>query len=124
MGAKGEQTKRLICMEAYKLFSEKGYKDVTMKDICERTKLSRGGLYRHYKSTEQIFLKIVNFLMENQQNEFKEKIQRNMAVILLRKKLCIFCLCISNMININYFISSIIDYNLFFTNDHSIALMI
>lgn len=40
MGAKGEQTKRLICMEAYKLFSEKGYKDVTIKDICERTGLA------------------------------------------------------------------------------------
>lgn len=76
MGAKGDQTKRLICMEAYKLFAEKGYKDVTMKEICERTGLSRGGLYRHYESTEQIFLEITDFLMANQQNEFTEKMQK------------------------------------------------
>lgn len=77
MGIKGEQTKQLICMESLKLFSEKGYKDVTMKDVCERTGLSRGGLYRHYDSTEQIFLEIVNFLMENQQNEFTGKMQKS-----------------------------------------------
>ena len=33
MGEKGEKTKKRICMAAYKLFAEKGYKDVTMKDI-------------------------------------------------------------------------------------------
>lgn len=79
MGTKGDQTKFLICSEAYKLFAEKGYKDVTMKSICERTGLSRGGLYRHYGSTEQIFLEIINFLMGNQQNEFEEKIQRGIS---------------------------------------------
>ena len=77
MGTKGDQTRQLICMEALKLFTKRGYKDVTMKDICEKTGLSRGGLYRHYESTEQIFLEIVNFLMGNQQNEFTEKMQRN-----------------------------------------------
>ena len=77
MGIKGDQTRQLICMEALKLFTKRGYKDVTMKDICEKTGLSRGGLYRHYESTEQIFLEIVNFLMGNQQNEFTEKMQRN-----------------------------------------------
>lgn len=74
MGNKGEQTKRLICMNAYQLFVEKGYKDVTMKDICDKTGLSRGGLYRHYTSTEQIFLEIINTLMGKQRNEFREKI--------------------------------------------------
>lgn len=76
MGNKGEQTKRLICMDAYQLFAEKGYKDVTMKDICDKTGLSRGGLYRHYTSTEQIFLEIISMLMGNQQNEFHEKMQK------------------------------------------------
>ena len=76
MGAKGEKTRQLICMEAYKLFSKKGYKDVTMKDICDHTGLSRGGLYRHYASTEQIFLEIVTALLDSQKNEFEEKIEK------------------------------------------------
>lgn len=81
MGIKGERTKQLICMEAFKLFSKKGYKDVTMKDICEKTGLSRGGLYRHYQSTEQIFLEIIHNLMGNQQNEFTEKMQKGTSAI-------------------------------------------
>ncbi len=75
MGIKGEQTKQLICSKAYRLFAEKGYKETTMQDICERTNLSRGGLYRHYGSTEQIFLEILSALMKDQQNEFSGKIQ-------------------------------------------------
>ena len=58
MSAKGDKTKELICSEAYKLFAEKGFKEVTMKDICEKTGLSRGGLYRkNLKSTTMNFLK-------------------------------------------------------------------
>lgn len=77
MGIKGEQTKQFICKEAYKLFAERGYKSVTMKDICEKTGLSRGGLYRHYASTEQIFLEIVDGFTQMQCNEFSEKIARH-----------------------------------------------
>lgn len=85
MGAKGEKTKQLICQCAFCLFAEKGFKDVTMKDICERTKLSRGGLYRHYESTSQIFLEIVKVLMASQQNEFEEKLK---AKVPAREILC------------------------------------
>lgn len=74
MGAKGENTKQFIRSEAYSLFAQKGYKDVTMKDICEKTGLSRGGLYRHYKSTGQIFLEIIHGFLDNQQHEFQNKI--------------------------------------------------
>ena len=76
MGTKGDKTKKKICEEAYKLFSERGYKDITMKDICDKTGLSRGGLYRHYESTEQIFLEIVNSFAERQKNEFEDKIKQ------------------------------------------------
>ncbi|NLL79654.1 MAG: TetR/AcrR family transcriptional regulator [Clostridiales bacterium] len=60
MGAKGSQTKAMIRTEAYKLFAEKGFKEVTMKDICESTGLSRGGLYRHYAGTQEIFSEILS----------------------------------------------------------------
>lgn len=78
MGIKGEKTKQIILTEAYQLFAEKGFKDVTMKDICQRTGLSRGGLYRHYESTEQIFSEIVTILLDAQKDEFEEKIQNKM----------------------------------------------
>lgn len=55
MGLKGNKTKQHIKNKAKRLFAQNGYKTVTMKDICEATGLSRGGLCRHYDSTDQIF---------------------------------------------------------------------
>lgn len=73
MGKKGEDTKKLIRERAAYLFAQKGFKNVTMKDICAATGLSRGGLYRHYDSTWQIFLEIIEALMGAQDNELTEK---------------------------------------------------
>ena len=60
MGEKGIKTKEKIRRQAYLLFAEKGFKAVTMTDICEKTGLSRGGLYRYYSGTEQIFSEILS----------------------------------------------------------------
>lgn len=60
MGEKGAKTKEAIRRQAYRLFAEKGFKAVTMTDICEITGLSRGGLYRYYSGTEQIFSEILS----------------------------------------------------------------
>ncbi|MCI8410161.1 MAG: TetR/AcrR family transcriptional regulator [Lachnospiraceae bacterium] len=60
MGAKAENTKERIRQEAYRLFADKGFKEVTMTDICKKTGLSRGGLYRYYSSTGEIFSEILS----------------------------------------------------------------
>jgi len=57
---KGDKTKQFIISESKKLFSRRGYTTVTMKDICEICDLSRGGLYRYFGSTKEIFLEILN----------------------------------------------------------------
>lgn len=81
MGKKGDDTKTFIKQEAYQLFAKKGFKEVTMKDICEATGLSRGGLYRHYESTDKIFSEIISSFLIVQDNEFKEKIKNNISGI-------------------------------------------
>ena len=60
MGSKGVQTKEFIKSKAYRIFADKGVSKVTMKDICEACGLSRGGLYRHYGSTQEIFEAILD----------------------------------------------------------------
>lgn len=60
MGTKGENTKREICQAAAKLFSKKGYKDVSMQDICNATGLSKGGLYGHFGSKEEILFQLIS----------------------------------------------------------------
>lgn len=87
MSLKGDKTKQEIRDKAYQLFAEKGFKEVTMKDICERTGLSRGGLYRHYESTEQIFLEIVNAFSDQQKNDVCEKIEKRVPATVILEEL-------------------------------------
>lgn len=81
MNLKGEKTKQDIRQKAGLLFAKRGFKEVTMKDICVATGLSRGGLYRHYKSTTQIFLDIVNNFTSNQKNIISAKTRQHIPAI-------------------------------------------
>ena len=63
--AKGKQTKTEIRNHAALLFAEKGFKKVTMNDICVSTGLSRGGLYRYYSSPAEIFNEIIARIVNN-----------------------------------------------------------
>lgn len=74
---RGEETRKLIKKCACGLFASKGFKQVTMKDICEAASLSRGGLYCHYESTQEIFKEIINDFMHRQEDTFSEKIAQN-----------------------------------------------
>lgn len=87
MSQKGEKTKQEIREKAYQLFAEKGFKEVTMKDICEQTGLSRGGLYRHYESTEQIFLEIVNAFSGKQKDEVFAKMEQHIPATVILEEL-------------------------------------
>lgn len=60
MGEKGKNTIERIKKEARILFSDRGYKDVTMQDICNATGLSKGGLYRHFHDKAEILLSLVS----------------------------------------------------------------
>ena len=51
MGEKSVQKKRYIVETARKVFVEKGFKKVTMKDIVEACDISRGGLYLYFENT-------------------------------------------------------------------------
>ena len=55
MAAKGERTRGSIIDASYTLFAQKGFKQVTMKDVCEITGMSRGGLYSHFSGTGALF---------------------------------------------------------------------
>lgn len=59
MGEKSLQKKQYILDTAKKVFADKGYKRVTMKDIVEACEISRGGLYLYFDSIEQIFLEVL-----------------------------------------------------------------
>jgi TetR/AcrR family transcriptional repressor of nem operon len=52
--------KEKIIQEALKLFSLKGFLSTSIQDIMKETKLSKGGLYNHFKSKDDIFLAVLS----------------------------------------------------------------
>lgn len=87
MGRKGEATKAAIREAALVLFVQRGFKDVTMKDVCEATGLSRGGLYMHYGSTGQIFADVIHELMSSLKNEVAAKVEEGLPATVILDEL-------------------------------------
>lgn len=59
MSEKSAQKRNLILENAKKVFVERGFKNVTMKDIIDASGISRGGLYLYFSSTKEIFLEVL-----------------------------------------------------------------
>jgi AcrR family transcriptional regulator len=55
MAGKGTQTRQHIIEKSLQLFSVKGYYNTSISDILEATGLTKGGLYGHFSSKEQIW---------------------------------------------------------------------
>lgn len=50
------KTKKKILDESLKLFSEKGFDNVTIDEIVQKTNTSKGAFYGHFESKDQIFI--------------------------------------------------------------------
>ena len=76
MGEKSAQKKKYILDTARKMFVEKGFKSVTMKDIVEACEISRGGLYLYFESTDQILMEVLQMEADETDDVFTEQIAR------------------------------------------------
>ncbi len=91
MSDKSEQKKKLIIEIARKVFMEKGYKSVTMKDIVEACEISRGGLYLYFQSTGEIFEEVLKSEQEDADDLFagnipKEASPSDILALLLKEQ--------------------------------------
>lgn len=77
MGEKSLQKKRFILETARKVFMEKGYKSVTMKDIVDACEISRGGLYLYFGSTKEIFQEVLKMEAEEADDVFSKNIKED-----------------------------------------------
>ena len=59
---KSKRSKDQIIQVALSLFSNKGYNETTMADLVTATGLSKGAVYHHFKSKEEI----LQLLMEKE----------------------------------------------------------
>jgi len=74
MGEKSAQKRKYILDTARKVFVEKGFQSVTMKDIVEACEISRGGLYLYFESTDQILLEVLRMEADETDDVFTERI--------------------------------------------------
>lgn len=59
------ESKKYILTTALKLFLQKSFKEVTMKELVEKTGLSKGAFYHYFSSKEQLFLEVLDFFFAN-----------------------------------------------------------
>ncbi len=76
MGEKSAQKRKYILEVARKVFAQKGFKSVTMKDIVDACEISRGGLYLYFESTDQILMEVLQMEADETDDVFTERIAR------------------------------------------------
>lgn len=58
-------SKEHIILVASKLFLQKSFKEVTMKEIVGKTGLSKGAFYHYFNSKEQLFLEVLEYFLKS-----------------------------------------------------------
>jgi TetR/AcrR family transcriptional repressor of nem operon len=65
--SKGESTRQRIIVKAAPLFNQKGFSGCSMQDIMEATGLEKGGLYRHFRSKEELAAEVFRYTLSRNQ---------------------------------------------------------
>ncbi|MEW5826917.1 MAG: TetR/AcrR family transcriptional regulator [Candidatus Bipolaricaulota bacterium] len=69
------RTREALLQAGEAVFSERGYHEASVSEICRRAGLANGTFYRHFEHKEEIFAALV----ERLQNGMRERIQRALA---------------------------------------------
>ena len=54
-----------ILATAFKLFFQKGYKEVTMSELVKESGLSKGAFYHYFNSKEELYTHSMEMFMEH-----------------------------------------------------------
>lgn len=74
-----EETLEKIIVTSSRLFTEKGYEQTSIQDILDETKLSKGGLYHHFKSKDEILEAVMQKRVQYVEKMFHDIIQNTVA---------------------------------------------
>ena len=56
---KSERARESICAAARRLFAQKGYEATTMRDIVAGSGMSKGAIYHHFRSKQEVLRSVV-----------------------------------------------------------------
>ncbi len=77
MASKATEKRELILSCAKNVFICKGFNRVTMKDIIEESKISRGGIYLYFSTIEEIFIEVVKRCNQVKIQEIKKSVEKS-----------------------------------------------
>ncbi|MGV2967972.1 TetR family transcriptional regulator C-terminal domain-containing protein [Paenibacillus sp. FSL L8-0435] len=67
------QIKKDIARNTKELFAQKGYSATSMEDICTINNRSKGSIYYHFKSKEELFMYLIKLNNEDWMNAWLDK---------------------------------------------------
>lgn len=92
-----EETVKKILDVSLKLFLEKGYERTTIQDIINNLNgLSKGAIYHHFKSKEDILLTATDYLFAQEDTDYWAQIRDNKALTAAQKFQELFVSTINN----------------------------
>jgi TetR/AcrR family fatty acid metabolism transcriptional regulator len=76
-----ELTRERILEAAEKLFAEKGFHETAMDEIVRAANVSKGGVYFHFPSKEELFFALLDKLADALQREVQREIARRRGAV-------------------------------------------
>ncbi|MDD3732927.1 MAG: TetR/AcrR family transcriptional regulator [candidate division Zixibacteria bacterium] len=76
-----EERRQQLLKAARKLFLKKGYRMTTTEEIARTAGLTKGALYHHFKSKEDMLYELIKKLTEKMDTSIHEMIKKNMEPI-------------------------------------------
>jgi len=83
-----EARREQILLAALSCFADKGYHATTMDDLVRASGLSKGSLYWHFGSKEEVFLALFDAFAENLYREWDEAAESGAAVLDVLRREC------------------------------------
>jgi AcrR family transcriptional regulator len=101
--------KEIILQAATALFSDKGFKDSSMAELCKMTGVAEGTIFYHFKSKEELFVAILENLRKSITEEFEKYTEQSgsktvlmmMATYLFLASMMEEGFCTASLIRIN-----------------------
>jgi len=75
-----EQTHENIIRSARRQFREKGFRDASIRSICNDAGVTNGAFYSHFQSKEELFAGIVNPCVEGLKNLYGDEMDRTLRI--------------------------------------------
>jgi AcrR family transcriptional regulator len=72
---KGAQTKQGILAQAVQVFSVRGYMGMSMDELTRATGLTKGGIYNHFDSKDDLALQTFDYAIEGMRERFRKQLE-------------------------------------------------